>query len=83
MRKALKRLGFELDSDEIADKRDLFRDGAVTIEARKRLADDSGSVRDWEARMWGRAAPVRGGTCRMSDKDCYIFHFVHMHREEL
>lgn len=78
---ALDSLGFEPDGSETADKHDLFHNGVVTVEAHKRLTDDSGFVRDWEARMWERAVPEQGGVCSMSDEDRYVFHFVHMHRD--
>lgn len=80
IRSVMEALGFSGDA-ESAWKHDDYRKDTVHVEMHKRLTDDSDVIRQWEQGVWNRAKRVDGHPCRMSDEDCYVFHFVHLHKD--
>ncbi len=77
----MRSLGFVPEGGESSEKHDVYRMGMVTVEVHKRLTDDGGAIRAWEARMWDRVSADSDGYVHMSDEDQYVFHFVHMHHD--
>ncbi|MBO4219681.1 MAG: nucleotidyltransferase family protein [Clostridia bacterium] len=78
IRKIMEQTGFACGV-ESNWKHDDFTKGTVLVEMHKRLSDESGSVSEWERRMWDRAVPSGGHEYYMSPEDFYIFHLIHMH----
>lgn len=60
---------------------DNFRKENITVEAHKRLTDDSGVIQEWETQIWGRAICIRNNIFQMSEEDYYIYHFIHLYKD--
>ena len=78
VRDVMANLGFVPADDESADKHDVYRKGAITVEVHKRIRDDVAAVRAWEDYLWDRAQESPDGTWCMTNEDVYIAHFEHM-----
>lgn len=78
VRDVMANLGFVPADDESADKHDVYRKGAITVEVHKRIRDDVAAVRAWEDSLWDRAQESPDGTWYMTNEDVYIAHFEHM-----
>ncbi len=52
----------------------------MNVELHRRLTDDSGLIRAWEAEMWERCRPEEGCShvFRMAEEDFYLYHLIHM-----
>ncbi|MBQ3762472.1 MAG: nucleotidyltransferase family protein [Clostridia bacterium] len=77
---ALESLGYSSEP-ESSWMHDNFVKGRITVEAHKRLTDDSGVIQKWESQMWERATCVRNNIYQMSSEDYYIFHIIHLFKD--
>ena len=80
LRKIMKKLGYNC-RERFTKKHDVFSKGNVKVEMHKRLTDFSGSIENWERRMWSRTVSANGHIRRMTDEDFYIFHFIHLYKD--
>ena len=77
----MKKMGYRGGTKESSSKQNSFRNKEVHIEMHKRLTDESGSIRQWEDGIWGRAMRTdHENIWRMCPEDFCIYHFLHLYR---
>ncbi len=81
VKEAMERLGYQ-DEGESTWKHDNFVKDSISVEAHKRLSDDSGIIQIWENEMWKRAyLTEKKHVWKMSSEDSAVFHFIHLHKD--
>ncbi|MBR5094496.1 MAG: nucleotidyltransferase family protein [Oscillospiraceae bacterium] len=83
MMRLMEELGYTGESLSAWKHENYRKDPYMKVELHRRLTDDVGAARDWEARMWSRCRPAEGCThvFEMAPEDLCVHHLLHMRED--
>jgi hypothetical protein len=84
VKRLMEELGYKGESASAWKHENYKKPPYMNVELHRRLTDDSGAIRAWEAEMWDRCRLEEGfdHVYRMAEEDFCLHHLLHM-REDL